>query len=179
MAKLAEKIREQAVVPAWRAPALEQRSIASTSNATSHVITPVVPLPAADSVELIPDSQANPRVELTVADPTLGIGIRWSQRHKPSLRLQESVQQGLLVYSSSILEDHVGDEEYQLQVQMEDPIVFAAKTSDTDTTMRADQALREPDRKEFIVAMENEVMAHHNNGHLRVVPKKEVPLLYY
>ena len=42
--------------------------------------------------------------------------------------------------------------------------------------MQADQALREPDHKEFIAAMENEVMAHHNNGHWRVVPKTEVPL---
>jgi len=79
------------------------------------------------------------------------------------------------LYSSSILEDHVGDEEYQLQVQMEDPIAFAAKTSDPDT-MQANQALREPDRKKFIEAMENEVMAHHNNGHWRVIPKTEVPL---
>ena len=59
------------------------------------MITPVVLLPAADSVELIPDSQASPPVELKVANPTLGIGICWSQRHKLSLRLQESVQQGL------------------------------------------------------------------------------------
>ncbi len=68
---------------------------------------------------------------------------------------------GALVQFLFTREDHVGDEEYQLQVQMEDPIAFAAKTSDLDT-MQANQALREPDHKELIAAMENEVMAHHN-----------------
>lgn len=92
-AKPAEKVRERAVVPASRsAPATEQRSIVSPSDATGHMIIPEVLLLVADSVELIPDSQANPPVELLVDDPTLGIGICWSQRHKPSLRLQESVQ---------------------------------------------------------------------------------------
>ena len=43
-------------------------------------------------------------------------------------------------------------------------------------TMRADQALRKPDRKQFIAAMEQEVMAHNNNQHWQVVPKSDVPV---
>ena len=111
---------------------------------------------------------------LLASQESASSGVRWSQRHKPSRRLQESVEQGLLCKASA-LEDVDGDEEYHLQVMMEDPIAFAARSSDPDT-LRADQALREPDRKQFIAAMEAEVMAHHNNQHWKVIPKSAVPL---
>ena len=104
-----------------------------------------------------------PQILPTDHSPPPAAGVRWSQRHKPSRRIQESVEQGFIC-SSTVLEDIDGDEEYQLQVMMDDPIAFMAKTSDPDT-LRADQALREPDRKQFIAAMEAEVMAHHNNHH--------------
>ena len=66
--------------------------------------------------------------------------VRWSQRHKPSRRLQESVEQGFLC-KSSVLEDIEGDDEYHIQLMMDDPIAFAAKTSNPNT-LQADQALK-------------------------------------
>ena len=42
--------------------------------------------------------------------------------------------------------------------------------------MYVDQALREPDRKEFIKAMEAEVKAHTDNGHWKIVPISSVPV---
>ena len=56
---------------------------------------------------------------------------------------------------------------------MQVPIAFAGKTSDPDI-MYVDQALREPDRKEFIKAMVDEVKAHIEKGHWKVVPRAKV-----
>ena len=83
------------------------------------------------------------------------------------------MEQGFLC-KSSVLEDIEGDEDYHIQLMMDDPIAFTAKTSDPDM-LQANQALWEPDRKQFIAAMEAKVMAHHNNHHWKVVPKSSVP----
>jgi hypothetical protein len=72
-----------------------------------------------------------------------------------------------------VLDDVEGDAKYRIQQDMEDPIAFAA-SNDPDT-MYVDQALREPDRKKFIKAMEAEVRAHTENGHWRIVPISSVP----
>ena len=62
-------------------------------------------------------------------------------------RLQESIEQGLLSLHSN-LDNVEGDAKYRIQQDMEDPIAIAA-SNDPDT-MYVDQALKEPDRKEFI-----------------------------
>ena len=98
--------------------------------------------------------------------------VKWSKRHKPSVRLQESIEQRNLVFSS-ILDDIDGDEEIRRQVQMSDPIAYSA-SSDPDT-MYMDQAMKQPDRKQFIKAMVDEVTAHTNNGHWKLILKSEVP----
>ena len=66
------------------------------------------------------------------------------------------------------------DEEYRLQESMRDPIAFAA-SNDKDT-MYVDQAMRAPDCKQFLKAMVDEVEAHTNNGHWKIILKTEVPL---
>ena len=73
-----------------------------------------------------------------------------------------------------MFEDIDGDEEYQLHEAMQDPIAFAGKTSDPDT-MYVDQALREPDRKEFIKAMVDEVNAHMEKGNWKIISRAKVP----
>ena len=98
----------------------------------------------------------------------------WSARHKPSTRLRESVQQGLLG-RSSVLEEDRDEAEYSYQSAMNDPLAFAAQTSDPDT-LRVDQAMRAPDRKQFLQAMVDEVEAHSVNKHWIVVPKGDVPI---
>ena len=133
-------------------------------NAIPHHHSAIAPVVVPQGGPFPHQSQTDgPQILPTDHSPPPAAGVRWSQRHKPSRRLQESVEQGFLC-SSTVLEDIDGDEEYQLQVMMDDAIAFVAKTSDPDT-LRADQALREPDRKQFIAAMEAEVMAHHNNHH--------------
>ena len=56
---------------------------------------------------------------------------------------------------------------------MSDPIAYSA-SSDPDT-MYMDQAMKQPDRKQFIKAMVDEVAAHTNNGYCKLLLKSEVP----
>jgi hypothetical protein len=52
-------------------------------------------------------------------------------------------------------EEYDGEDKYEIQRQMADPIAFAA-SADLDT-MYYHQALKEPDRANFIEAMQTEV----------------------
>ena len=97
--------------------------------------------------------------------------VRWSKCQKPSLHLQESIEQRKLVFSS-IFSDIDDDEEIQHQVQMSDPTAYSA-SSDLDT-MYMDQAMKQLDRNQFIKAMVNGVAAHTNNGHWKLILKSEV-----
>ena len=67
------------------------------------------------------------------------------------------------------------EEEYEIQEHMNDPIAFAASHHSDPDTMYVDQALKQPDRKQFIQAIKEEVSAHNNNGHWKVVKRSMVP----
>ena len=88
--------------------------------------------------------------------------VQWSRRHKPSVRLRVSIEQGGLAFTS-IFDDVDGDEEIRQQILMSDPIAYSA-SSDPDV-MYVDQAMKQPDRKQFIKAMAEEVEAHTKNHH--------------
>ena len=64
-------------------------------------------------------------------------------------------------------------DDYEIQESLSDPIAFAA-TSNPDV-MYLHEALRAPDRKQFIAAMQKEVSDHEKNGHWEVVPREDVP----
>ena len=98
--------------------------------------------------------------------------LKWSARHKPTWRLQESMDQRGLVYSS-ILDDVDGDKEIQIQTWMSDPIAYAA-SSDPDT-MYLNQAMKQPDKRQFILAMVEEMEAHTSNNHWKLILKSQVP----
>jgi heat shock protein HspQ len=72
------------------------------------------------------------------------------------------MSQGLLSFTS-VFNDIDGDAEYALQERMSDPIAYAA-SADKDT-MYMHQAMKQPDKKQFIQAMVDEVTAHTKNGH--------------
>ena len=65
------------------------------------------------------------------------------------------------------------EDDYQIQDDMVDPISFAAK-SDPDS-MYYHQATREPDCRQFIHAMVNELNKHIVRGHWSLVPLISVP----
>ena len=54
--------------------------------------------------------------------------------------------------------DALEDEEYRVQNMLANPLAYAA-SRDPDT-MYVDQALKAPDKKEFLKAMQKEVEAH-------------------
>jgi hypothetical protein len=56
---------------------------------------------------------------------------------------------------------------------MADPIAFAA--SSNPDTMYLHQALRAPDRNEFIKAMQREIKDHEDMRHWELIPKADVP----
>ena len=60
------------------------------------------------------------------------------------------------------------------EFEYDDPIAYMAKSGDPDT-MYLDDALKAPDRNEFIKAMQNEVAQHEERGHWIMIPRTEVP----
>ncbi len=117
---------------------------------------------------------------------------RWSRRHKPTRRLIESQEQAREHHSTTAYlaatagktpeglgdndydrEVYHGEEEYEIQRKMADPIAFAA-SADPDT-MYLHEAMKQPDKKEFVQAMVDEVTTHTDRGHWKVIPIGEVP----
>jgi len=114
------------------------------------------------------------------ANPPLGStndgGLRRSNRPRvPTQRLKES---GLpLAFTTRIdgeLLYYADQAEERLQEEMSDPIAFAARASDPDT-MHFHQAMKQPDRAQWIKSMQDEVQAHCDNGHWEVVHRSTVP----
>ena len=70
------------------------------------------------------------------------------------------------------------EEDFGIAEEMDDPISFiqccVASKSDPDT-MYVDQALKAPDREQFLKAMQKEVDDHSSNEHWRIVPRSGLP----
>jgi hypothetical protein len=125
---------------------------------------------------------------------------RWSRRHNPTRRLIESQEQARAAstnnraYHTTVIKEtsgackgnckacngndydndvYHGPEEYEIQRQMADPIAFAA-SSDPDI-MYLHEAMRQPDKKQFVQAMIDEVTTHTEKGHWKIIPITEVP----
>jgi hypothetical protein len=63
---------------------------------------------------------------------------------------------------------------YQIQDDMEDPVAFVA-SSNPDIMYYLDQAMKEPDKKNFEPAMLDEVKSHTDIGHWEIVERRSVP----
>ncbi|KAL7561622.1 hypothetical protein ACA910_001490 [Epithemia clementina (nom. ined.)] len=100
---------------------------------------------------------------------------------KPTERYREGLeqrQQGLVAWEVLVDQDDSEDipsaaQQFQLQQQMEDPIAFA--TSADPDVMYLHEALRSPDRRNFLEAMDAEIQGHVKGKHWIVVPRTEVP----
>ncbi|KAI2497267.1 hypothetical protein MHU86_17231 [Fragilaria crotonensis] len=64
--------------------------------------------------------------------------------------------------------------EYLLQNSLDDPIAFSAASSDPDT-MYLHEAMRQPDWPQFQQAMRDEVTAHENRRHWKLVRREAIP----
>jgi hypothetical protein len=128
----------------------------------------------------------------TTDAPAIETSVRkWSRRHKPTRRLIESLEQERMSVTNQRAfqatnqnlppaegndydnDFYHGTEEHEIQRQMNDPIAFAA-SSDPDI-MYLHEAMKQPDKKEFVKAMVDEVTTHTERGHWRVLPIKDVP----
>jgi Reverse transcriptase (RNA-dependent DNA polymerase)/GAG-pre-integrase domain len=117
---------------------------------------------------------------------------RWSKRHKPTQRLIESQAQAnafaVTYHSDNVCggcstkaagndyatDVYHGAEEYEIQREMADPIAFAA-SADPDV-MYLHEAMKQPDRKEFVQAMVDEVTTHTERGHWKIIEIGKVPV---
>jgi len=96
-------------------------------------------------------------------------------------RMQESMeqrQQGVVTYKTEITEeeayyDAFHEDDYLLQDAMDHPIAFMTHT-DGDT-MYFDEAMRAPDRSEFVKACIKEMNDHIERKHWELVPRNKVP----
>lgn len=64
-------------------------------------------------------------------------------------------------------------QDYEIQTAMADPIAFAA--SSNPDIMYLHEALKAPDRDEFLKAMQQEVKDHEERGHWELVSKSDIP----
>ena len=64
-------------------------------------------------------------------------------------------------------------QQYKLQVQLAEPIVYA--TSSDPDILYLHEAMRAPDCTQFVKAMEREIQGHEEGKHWVLVPKHQVP----
>ena len=76
-----------------------------------------------------------------------------------------------LAYSSYYDTHH--EDDYRIQDAMVDHIAFSA--SSNKDTMYYHQAIREPDARQFIIAMVDELNEHISRGHWSLIPMSQVP----
>ena len=74
-----------------------------------------------------PNSPENVKAPLTNSDHYKS--VQWSQRHKPSQHLRESIDQGLNAFQS-VFNDYEGHEEYMIQKELSHPLAFAANKAE-------------------------------------------------
>ena len=137
------------------------------------------------------EAAATNQAEQVVEAPQESTIRRWSRRHKPTRRLIESIEQAAAFVSKRLAgcdeceecegkeqndydtEVYHGEDEYEIQHQMADPIAFA--TSSDPDVMYLHEAMKQPDRKQFVQAMIDEVTTHTNRGHWKIIPISQVP----
>ena len=134
------------------------------------------------------NEDTSPRKNLTVTwDKTTtnvtADGLRRSSRLNPDLIPQQKlISLQAQVINSSEMQDIPGEifcsktiasEAHQMQHQYSDPMAFKA-SSDPDT-MYMHEAMREPDKGQFILAMKKEVDDQMKNGNFSLIKKIDVP----
>ena len=99
---------------------------------------------------------------------------QYGRQRRITTRMQESQEQranNLVAYSAYYEALH--EDDYQIQEDMVDPIAFLARTN--ADTMYFDQAMKQPDKDEFVKAIVQEVNDHIDRNHWKLIPRSEVP----
>ena len=126
-------------------------------------------------------AQQQPPVPTNDAPPPTQRQTRSGRVIRSTTRFEEGMQQreqGIVAWEVLVDQDEQEDAptaevQYELQKQLEHPMAFAA-SADPDT-MYITEAMEQPDRAKFIVAMDKELDDHASRGHWKVVPRSKVP----
>ena len=139
--------------------------------------TPFSGLPTQSELNQPIEEQANPRgldptqQQPQEEEPPSGPITSPELPEKTSLTTTTSfaqIEQGLVAWEILVDQDEqetipTGKHQYELQVQLAEPIVFAA-SSDPDI-LYLHQAMKAPDHTQFIKAMEREIKGHEEGNH--------------
>ena len=104
-------------------------------------------------------------------ETTLTTTTRSGRATRPTARYQQSLgqrEQGIVAWEILVDQDEqetipMAKQQYELQVQLAEPIVYAA-SSDLDI-LYLHEAMKAPDRDQFIKAMEREIKRHEKGNH--------------
>jgi hypothetical protein len=117
--------------------------------------------------------------EATTFDPTLR---RSSRTRRPTAQYQQYLEQRNMDFSSELSEtedvnesyyDALHEDDYRIQDDVRDPVVFMSAT-DKDT-IYYHQAMKSPDKKNFVEAIAKEVNDHITSNHWVFIPRSQVP----
>jgi len=156
------------------APMLQQETMAiAGSQLTIDEPTPSSDGPSSDGEQA---STEELQLDGNAAPPPLEHPIAQRQPLLPSLsrtrtRTVRPPARYIEAYSSYYEAMH--EDDYRLQDEMTDPFAFLASSS--PDTMYYDQAIRQPDREEFIKAIVKEVNDHIERKHWELIPRSQVP----
>ena len=143
------------------------------------------PIPEGDEGAAAPDDVEDPPAQ-TASSPELR---RSSRTRRPTARAAGNPSMERILASPASTSDYgvidadvewlsYVEEDFGIAEEMDDPIRFiqccAANKSDPDT-MYVDQALKAPDREQFLDAMKQEVNDHHANKHWSIIPRSGLP----
>jgi hypothetical protein len=132
-----------------------------------------------------PALEGEPLEEAVPELPPLVVGSRQSSRdRRPTARLLDLVQQEGLAFAAESNNLQVEDAEeryydamhedvYRIQDEMTDTITFLAKTD--EDTIYFHQAMKAPERDEFVKAIVKEMNDHIVSKNLELVPRRDVP----
>jgi hypothetical protein len=114
----------------------------------------------------------NQQTNKMLANPTLdNQQIEETPIRRTRTRVIRRPQRLIEVYSAY---DAMHKDDYKMQDDMTNPIAFLAQTSDPDT-MYYHQAMKQPDRNEFVKAVIKEINDHVERKHWELIPIEEVP----
>ena len=157
----------------------------TTQAPTAHTLTentePSFDMPGnfeiASGINTPVEAQNNPTIDQEVDEtqPPLRRSIR---TQIPTNKFLESVSQQTLTFEPQTITcssyyEAMYEDDYELQDQMNDPIAFLA-TANKDT-FYYHEAMKAPDRDEFLTAMQKEFDSHVEKEHYKLIDRDDVP----
>ena len=169
--------QEPAIHPPMEQPLQSELDSPIEEQVNPRILAPPQQLPHQDEelpvASLVPPSREEETPQVTTTRS--GRAIRPTARYQQSLAQREH---GIVAWEILVDQDEqenipTAKQQYELQVQLSEPIVYAA-SNDPDI-LYLHEAMKAPDRTQFLEAMEREIKGHEEGNHWVLVPKHQVP----